>query len=191
MDHAGINHHWLPAACVSDETNSGKFDPTLASDVIFVGKTDGYHESWPWRQKLVDALKRRYGRNFKVYGHGMGMRDQHLNDLYASARIVVGDSLCPPGHANYWSDRYYETIGRGGFLIAPRIPGLEAHFTEGKHFIGYDIGDMPELYRTIDHWLDPVRVAERNLISEQGRIHVRLEHTYKDRVKQMLDTVGL
>ena len=185
----GINHSWLPAACVSDETYHGQFDPTLATDIVFVGKTNNYHREWPWRAKMLEALRKRYRNQFKVWTHGSGMRDQRLNDLYASAKIVVGDTLALPGHEYYWSDRYYETMGRGGFLIAPNVPGLELHFDEGTHYVGYEVGDIEGLCRMIDAYLPAA--MDRARIAEQGRAHVARKHTYKRRVAHMLDVVEL
>ena len=134
----GINHVYVPPAVVSDECTVGNYRPELDHDVIFVGSKH-YHPEWPHRGELLAWLEATYGDRFKRYGGDVQvMRGQDLNDLYASAKVVVGDSLCLPGHTRYWSDRYYETVGRGGFLIAPCVPGIEEHFTDGEHLLFYD-----------------------------------------------------
>lgn len=191
MRERGVNHRWLPAAIVSDECRAGHVVQELVHDVVFVGSTGAYHRQWPWRQQLLVALDHRYGDRFRAYGHGSKpkMRDFRLNDLYASARVVVGDSLALPGHRNYWSDRYYETIGRGGLLVAPHVDGLDEHFARGAHYLAYRPGDVDDLFGAIDVALDMPHMGET--IRLVGREHVAAHHTYRHRVEQLLTEVGL
>jgi hypothetical protein len=186
----GVNHHWLLPACVSDECVRGKFDPTLACDVTFVGKTAGYHAQYPFREELVAGLRMRYGTRFRLFGHGDQMRGQRLNDLMASAKVVVGDSLMLPGHTRYTSDRLFETIGRGGFCVWPRMDWLdEFGFVNGEHYVTFEPGNLSDLYATIDQWL--AKPSARIRIAAQGQDFVREHHTYKHRVREMLDVLGL
>lgn len=187
----GINHHWSPPAVVSDECEPGAWRDTYDYDVVFVGSR-GYHAEWPWRVRLLDWLAKRYGRRFRRFGGDCPegpTRGADLNDLYATARVVVGDSLCLPGHTLYWSDRFYETVGRGGFLIGPRVPGVEEHFTDGEHLRLYDYGDLDALGRMIDAALDDQE--GRRLIAKAGQEHVRERHTYKIRFATAFDVMGL
>ena len=72
------------------------------------------------------------------------IRGKELNDLYATAKVVVGDTLCKGfNYPYYFSDRLFETTGRGGFLIHPYIKGLEDYF-EVK------VGTNPSTVCTID-----------------------------------------
>lgn len=184
----GINHRWLPAAVVSDETELGQQQERYDHDVVFVG-SQRYHPEWPWRTELLDYLKARYGARFAIYDHHPPTRGQDLNDLYATARVVVGDSLALPGHERYWSDRYYETIGRGGFLVAPHVPGIDEHFTDWEHLRYYDVGDTASVGALVDHYLDHPKQARA--IASRGREHVAAHHTYRNRVAQMLAELGL
>jgi hypothetical protein len=184
----GVNHRWLPAAVVSDETEPGTYRAEYDHDVVFVG-SERYHPQWKWRPELIGFLRKRYGPRFKLYGHHPPTRGRDLNDLYASARVVVGDSLALPGHTNYWSDRYPETLGRGGFLIAPWVPGIGAHFVDCLHFISYDPGETRGLAVLIDHALD--NPAAMRKIADEGHAHVVANHTYEKRARQMLTELGL
>jgi hypothetical protein len=94
-------------------------------EIVFVG-SKGYHPEYPFRPQLVDFLAETYGRRFGHYGNdGLGVvRGHDLNVLMASSKIVVGDS-CFGGRPNYVSDRYYETRGRGGFLLHPHWDGVD------------------------------------------------------------------
>lgn len=184
----GINHKWLPAAVVSDETNRGTWQARYDYDIVFVGSV-GYHAEWPWRRTLLEFLHRQYGSNFRVFDHHPPTRGQDLNDLYATARIVVGDTLCLPGHRRFWSDRYYETVGRGGFLIAPYVPGITAHFTDSQHLRYYTIGDTERLGSLIDYYLE--HPDEARNIAAIGNAHVKTWHTYRNRAQQMFAHLDL
>jgi hypothetical protein len=185
----GINHHWMPPAVFAPECYLAEPDPALVQDIIFVGSY-GYHPQWPYRQQLIDWLKVTYGSRFTHYDHSSGMRGHRLNQLYASARVVIGDSCCPGFiQRDYWSDRVPETLGRGGYLIHPWISGMEAHFRSDRHFVGYRFGDFVYLQRLIEEaligpqWRLAVRLA--------GHEHVKTHHTYTNRLQAMLEIVAL
>lgn len=185
-----LDHHWLPAAIVSDEANIMASGQTPVR-VAFVGSAcSTYHPEWPWRCELMGGLAQRYGRQFKRYPvdnrrlHGLA-----LSQLYASVPVIVGDSLALPGHRYYWSDRFYETVGRGGYLIGPNVPGIEEHFVSGEHLDLYDLGDLDHVFELVDQALaDP---DGTRAIARAGCNHVRHHHTYAHRVAEMLDVLGI
>lgn len=188
-----IQHHWSAPAMVSDEVGFGRRRDEYAYDVVFVGSY-GYHDEWPWRPRLIDWLGDAYGPRFRRFGGDLPegpTRGQDLNDLYASCGVAVGDSLCLPGHARYWSDRYYECTGRGGLLVAPRVPGIEEHFTDGEHLVLYDVGDVDGLRRSIDYYASREGQAAGWSIRERAVEHVRARHTYRHRLAVALDVMGL
>lgn len=182
----GINHRWLPAAVVADETEPGRWRAEYDYDVVFVGARQ-YHSEHRWRGTLIDFLENRYGDRFRLFQHHPPTRGRDLNDLYATARVVVGDSLVLPGHRNYVSDRLFETIGRGGFLIFPFVPGLEDFVTNGVHLAQYDIGDTEQVADLIELALDRPDMARK--IADEGHAHVIAHHTYDKRVQRLLDEV--
>lgn len=188
----GINHVWSPPAVVSDACDMrGTARPQFNYEVVFVG-SERYHREWPWRGVLLDHLAARYGSAFRRFGGDTPegpIREQDLVDLYATARVVVGDSLALPGHVNYWSDRPYETVGRGGFLLMPRVPGLEQHFEDRKHLRFYDVGDLDEIDKLIDYYF--AHPSEGWHMAFTGREHVKAHHTYRHRLAVALDTMGL
>lgn len=161
----------------------------LRHDVIFVGSKQ-YHKEWNYRPTLIDWLTRTYRRRFELYGKdGKGVvRNQELNDLYASTKIVVGDTLSPNfDYPGYWSDRIYETIGRGGFLIHPYIKGLEEEFTDKEHVVFYEYKNFNQLKKLIDYYLE--NDEERETIRKAGHELVKSKYTYKDRWEQILKEV--
>jgi hypothetical protein len=183
----GINAIWMKPGVDKAECY---IESTLVDrNVVFVGSR-GYHPEWPYRGQLLDFLERQYGGGFEHWGSdGKGtIRNAPLNQLYASTKVAVGDSLCLPGHVNYWSDRPYETLGRGGFLIMPRVPGLEEEFTDGEDLVFYDYGDFDQLRYLIDYYI--VHDDERELIRQTGHEKVYHHYTYDQRLTQMLEVIN-
>lgn len=188
----GINHYWLRAGvyddgCVMFEPNH---DPTLQGGVVFVGGGKEYaHKEWPYRKQLIEFLETGYPTEYRKYGHPQKLvRENDLNQLYANAKIVIGDSLNVGfNHPNYWSDRVYETTGRGGFIIHPRIAGLEKDFVEDKEIVFYDYNNWAELASKIDYYLE--HEDERKAIQKAGFERTKRDHTYTKRLQEMLDIV--
>lgn len=184
----GIDHEWLRAGVFGPECVPGRRDSRWRRvDVGFVGSHQAYHVEWPYRLELVRWLKRTYRSSFGVWPQGgRAIRGQALNDLYASVPVFVGDSLCPGfDHWNYWSDRVYETLGRGGFLIHPFIKGMDDEFVDGEHLRFYDYGDFDGLRSLIDHYV--AHPSEARAIADRGQAFVAAHCTYERRVETMLD----
>lgn len=179
--------HYLPAAVSHRECWMSPHQKRDL-DVLFVG-SHRYHHEWPHRNRLLLALTERYGAAFHVVpGKNRPVRGAALNRLYGRSRVVVGDSLCPGyTYRGYWSDRVYETLGRGGMLVHPRVPGLDQHFTDGQHLAFYDYNDLPGMFDTIDRHLADTELTER--IRAQGHAEVHAQHTYLHRWQHILDTL--
>lgn len=182
----GITGHYLPAAVSHRECYAVEAPRDL--DVVFVG-SHHYHPEWPYRQELIGHLTDRYGDRFHLFpGTAPAVRGRDLNLLYARTKVVVGDTLCLGyDYPHYWSDRVYETLGRGGFLIHPRITGLETQFADGLHLRFYDYGNFDQLFGLIDHYLD--HDQEREAIRADGHSHTHTYHTYLQRWVSILNTL--
>lgn len=180
--------HYLPAAVAHRECWMAPAD-NRDLDVIFVG-SHRYHPEWPYRNRLLLALTERYGQSFHVYpGAGRPVRGAALNRLYGRSKVVVGDSLCPNfDYLGYWSDRVYETLGRGGMLIHPRVPGLDDQFRDGEHLVYYDYQDFDGLFDRVDHHLNRPDAADT--IRRQGHAEVHRQHTYLHRWQTILETIA-
>ena len=136
----GVNYYLLRQGINDDYLFKGEFNEKYDYDVVFVGHW-GY--SYSPRGKMCDFLSKNY--KFRWFGQRdtNHVRGKELNALYASAKIVVGDSFFAP---YYWSNRIYETLGRGGFLMFSKIPGIEKEYEPYKHFIPYTIFNNMILY---------------------------------------------
>lgn len=178
-----LNWHFLKPGVVARDCYMAEPDrDRFPHDVIFVGSR-GYHPEHPFRKKLIDFLRRMYGDSFGLYGpDGIGtIRGADLNTLYASAKVVVGDS-CFGGRPNYVSDRYFETRGRGGFLLHPHTEGFETHGV--GH---YGMMDLSHLQLEVDFFLE--RDHERKQMLEDGFNWVKDHETYTHRAEEMLKII--
>lgn len=185
----GIPHHYLKAGVVERDCFIGDKRENYAYDVIFVGSKQ-YHPEWPYRPQLINWLEKTYGSRFAHFGgDGRGVvRGKDLNDLYASAKVVVGDTLCLNfDRQEYWSDRIYETTGRGGFIIHPFIEGLQNDFEIGKEIIVYQYGNFDELKTKIDYYV--ANDKQREEIRMAGHERTKHDHTYTNRMQQVIETV--
>lgn len=174
----GINHVCLRQGIHKPEAKLGTDNWGTKAKIGFVGIV--YDDFWNYRKKLLRFLRRTYKRDFFHFGQRGNIRHMELNNLIASLDIVVGDSVYSP---NYWSNRLYEMLGRGAFMIFPNIPGIEKEFTPYKHFIPYEYGDFKTLKKIIDHYLNHPK--ERETIKLAALAHCRKYHTYEHRVEDM------
>jgi Glycosyl transferases group 1 len=177
----GVNHIWMPPAVVERDCYFGTASLQFNSPVAFTG-AEGYHPEYPFRPRLCGRLRERYSTNFRSY---TGIRERALNDLYASVRVLVGDS-CFAGADRYWSDRVPETIGRGGFLIYPATPGLNI-----PGLVTYEPGNIEDLFAKIDYWIDDDRNQERIRRRNEAHEFVKRNHTYTNRMQTLLQVMEI
>lgn len=186
----GINHVYCPPAVFHDECYLADPDyRRFGSDVAFVGSWRRYHREYPFRRHLVPWLRSQYRNRFRMWGDGgPSVRGHDLNVLYASTKVAVGDSCFSGRLDTYLSDRVFETLGRGGFLVHPASPALGAlGLEDGVHLGTYTPGDLRDLKATIDRWLaDP---EGREAARRKGHEHVTANHTYRHRMEFVLREV--
>lgn len=192
-----VKGHYLPSAVYQGETKyllpSGGDAELFNKDVVFVGNK-GYHPEWPYRPQLINWLTEEYGDSFGWYSgeeDSFGLkRGLDMNQLFADSKVVVGDSLCIDfNYPYYWSDRVWETLGRGGFLIMPYIKGLDDYLEDGKHLVFYEFGDFDDLRKKIDFYLENDQARE--YIRKTGHEYVKKHHTYRNRWEHILDELSL
>lgn len=183
----GINQRYLPPGVFEDECYIAEPVDHFKHDVVFVGGGSAYsHPEWPYRAKLVGWLQATYGDRFGKYGYPeRTIRGSELNQLYASSKIVIGDSLCKDFFDSYYfSDRCFEVTGRGGMLINPYIPGMTDHFVDRKEIVLYSFGNFDQLKTMIDYYLE--HEDERRAIQLAGHERTKRDNTYTNRMRDML-----
>jgi len=179
----GVNYRLLRQGIHEPEAHYGTPEEAPHPSIVFIGTA-----SYPERGKMIDHLHAVFGNEFRHYGRGgtaREIRGQALNNVLASAKIVVGDSVPSP---HYWSNRIYEVLGRGGFLLHPQVEGLDTEFTDGVHYSGYIFGDLNDLDQKIRYYLK--HEDEREKIRRAGHEHCKAHYTYTHRCKQLLTYVS-
>lgn len=190
----GKNHIWLPPAVRHDAAHFGEYKDEYACDVAFVGSNgQGYHpDVWGYRKELVDYLRAMCQRNGWTFRNPGGDepkidRGEDMNNFYASAKVTVGDSLClKQKDSHYWSDRLAEATGRGGLLIMPQIDAAKKIYPDMPM---YEWGNFPKLEGMIKVLLNDE--DKRDNIKKSCQAITAKDHTYVNRVQQIIKEVGL
>jgi len=177
----GVNHRVLRQGILREEAKIVAPNRKYPEDIVFIGSN---YKWWSYRGKLLKFLKNTYGNKFAHRGQNNEFRGKKLNELIASSKIVIGDSVYSP---KYWSNRVYETIGRGGFLIHPKVAHLEREFEYYKCFVPYDPGNFEQLKEIIDYYLS--HDEEREKIKLAGYKYCVNNYTYKIRVNQLIKII--
>lgn len=184
-----VKGHYIAAGVFGEECVMLTPQP-VEYDIIFVG-SKGYHPEWQWRPQLIEWLHATYGNRFLHVG-GDGdtgtVRGTALNQIYANAKIAVGDTLCLGfNYPDYFSDRLFECPGRGGFNLFPNIKGIENYYEPDKEIALFEFGYFDALAKKIAYYLE--HADEREAIRVAGHKRTVAEHTYKHRWDQILKEV--
>lgn len=172
----GIRRRWLPQACDTRFFFPMAGREKYACDVAFVG-----HAYLERRADLIRQLGRSF--DFRHFGEASDVYGTEHARICNSAKILVADNYRNdiPG---YWSDRVYLEVGSGGFLLHPRVPGIEESFTDGEHLVLYD--DLPDLHDKIRYYLS--HDDEREHVQRHGWRHVHQHHSQQARVRELMQT---
>jgi len=186
-----VKGHYIPAGVYDKECFIDKSGDEAANEVIFVG-SKGYHAEWEYRPKLIDTLSSIYNSKFThIGGDGQTgtIRGERLNRVYGSSKVAVGDTLCIGfNYPYYFSDRLFESTGRGGFTIFPYIKGIENCFEIDKEIVTYTYNDFNELKDKIDYYL--VHDEEREAIRLAGNERTKKDHTYISRWSDIIKIIN-
>lgn len=168
----GINHHCIRQGIFKDECILLSFKP-IKHEIVFVGSDSPVY---PERTKLVNSFKADwYGKKSTNELRGID-----LNELYASTRIVIGDSYPSP---HYWSNRVVETLGRGGFLIHKETEGLQEEY---PYLITYstehDLEEKIQYYKKNEN--------ERRRIIEKNFDWVKDHYTMEKQCQKILNIIN-
>jgi len=181
-----VNAIWQKPGVYAPECTIAEPAADLITDIAFIGSHERYHEEWPYRMQLVEWLGNTYKERFKAFPtptSGVIMCER-LNQLCASAKIIIGDALCKDfTHTNYWSNRVYEITGRGGFIIHPVIEGLKEEF--GNNIGYYDYGNFGQLKSLIDYYISDN--AAREELRKKGHELTKNNYTFTHRLQAMFE----
>ena len=171
----GANHQVLRQGIHEPEHIIYQSSPK--TDLAFIGTTSSHLQ----RRRLAQWLNGVY--RDRITWH-TNLRGLPLNQKLAETKIIVGESY--PSE-NYWSNRVYEILGRGGFLLFPETPGLDKEFTDGVHYVSYRRDEYLELEHLISYYL--AHDKERESIRQAGFKKCG-EYTYTVRTKELLGHIA-
>lgn len=174
--------------CTDPEVFYPEIDTDLSEDILFVGITRGVY-----REIIKDILKTNnsvsiYGMGWEAYIDekyikGQFIPNEDLHKYYSSCKILLNDHWADMRHEDFPSNRLFDALACGTFVISDRIPSAETLF-EGS-IITYDSVD--DLNEKINYYLSHEK--ERIKIAEKGRKIVLEHHTFDDRVNEILEAL--
>lgn len=192
----GVNHFWLPPGVYGPECEPVPANPRRwPFDVVFVGSHPYPHPEWAkYRGDLLATFQRAFRGRFGILPRrGVPVRGRDLQELYATVPVILGDSCLAGESYGYWSDRVPETLGRGGLLIHPYVPGIGAGFrdwygagrrTELDDLLAYRLGEFDDAVAAARSALANPDASRS--IAEHGRATVLTRDTYAHRMATVL-----
>lgn len=131
------------------------------------------------RVSFVHMMTSTYHMRFH---HVQNCHRHELISLMNSAAIVVAPD--GPVTDNYWSNRVYNAIGMGAFLLHPYCETLTSQYRDREEIVFYR--DRDQLHDLIEFYLDNEAALK---IAAAGQERTLREHTYTNRVSQLLQVV--
>ena len=185
--HDGIRHVLLTQWAA----NAASSQPPLPAAecqylVSFVGTAHGKRRAW------IDALRRR-GIDVACFGHGWShgsvaaddiprvIRDSVISLNFSNSALVWNGLL--PHRTNQIKARTFEVPGAGGFLLTEWADCVDHYYTPGRDIVIFH--SMDELVCKIRHYL--AHPAERDAIAQAGYKRTCAEHTYDQRLAEVLE----
>lgn len=183
----------IPAAywqCAYEPVDEASIPDAMAHDVVFLGNV--YTDA---RRRFDDILRSIPSISLGLYGSGHQVPAANTTyDFPASAalirraKIVVSDNQYRDD-IGFVSDRIFNTMAQGGFLLHQHIEGIEdwLGLIPGVHFVEYErIEDLPTV---IPYWLSATRRKQRQKIARAGQAEVLKNHSFQRRLDQLFDRI--
>lgn len=183
----GMNAKFLPAAGDAGIT-SMPANPAYASDAAFIGT--GYDQSRA--ALLIEVAKhhdvRVYGPAWEQWGkqlkwNGRTVEGKEFAEVCSSSAVTLGiNPSRAQGGVTYTSDRTWMVILAGAFYLGQGTPGVTQFLRDGEHCAWYN--DTADCLAKLDHYLCDSAARER--IRKQGEFFVRANHTYDQRIANLI-----
>jgi hypothetical protein len=127
-----------------------------------------------WRPDLVDPARVR----------GAWIPNDEVHRAYGAAAIVLNDHWPDMRDEGFLSNRLYDVLASGGFVLSDDVPGIEAEFDGGVA----TWAEPAELLERVDRYLDDPET--RRTMVARGRAAVLARHTMRHRVDTLLAETG-
>lgn len=119
----------------------------------------------------------------QAHNHGFINYLTEMPKVFFSSKINLNITLRNIQHGI--PQRIFDVLASGGFLITNNQPDLHTHFIDGKDLVVYY--DKDDLLSKIEYYLN--HEDERKQIAANGQKKVLRQHTYEQRILQILSTV--
>jgi glycosyltransferase involved in cell wall biosynthesis len=126
-----------------------------------------------WTPELLDPKHLR----------GEWVRNEELRTYYSSADIVLNDHWGDMRELGIISNRVYDALACGAFVVSDRVPGIDEEFDGAV--ATYETRE--ELHTIIVEAL--AHPARRAAAGERGRAAVLARHTFEQRVDRILEVL--
>ena len=126
-----------------------------------------------WLRLLPDEMRKCY--------RGPVLSREDLASLYRSSDISLNINAMQG--FSFVNMRNFEAPLCGGFLLSEQVPGVEDFFVPHKEIALYE--GIDDLVAKTRHYLD--HRSEREQLTANARHRILQEHTYKHRMKSLLD----
>lgn len=139
------------------------------------------------RTDMVGILEKDYPDNFKAYG--IGWKESKLTNpqqevnIYNNSVIAINQNNFD--RENYTSDRLWRIMASGTFCLTKHFKGIESIFQNGVHLSWWE--DFDQLRWQLKYYLENEKQRER--IAAFGSKFVRNNHSWSDRIKQLMNVV--
>lgn len=145
------------------------------------------------RVNIITKLKSKLGDKFQVYGGGYtgnissgGCHGSDLNNAYNNSRCILNMSNYNDID-DYFSDRLLTCLGTGRPVISFTYPKYQNYFSDNQDIL---------MASSFDVILDKLKLCKTdqdfaNSVGINGYYKARSEHTYKSRVIELFNMLGL
>lgn len=174
--------------CTDPEVFFPEVGDDISDEILFVGVTRGVY-----REIIKDILKTNhdvsiYGMGWEEYVDekyikGQFIPNDELHKYYSSCKILLNDHWEDMRDEDFPSNRLFDALACGTFVISDKIPSADTLF-EGS-IITYD--GVDDLNDKIDYYLN--HESERMDLAEKGKEIVLKNHTFDNRVSEILDAL--
>ena len=132
------------------------------------------------RGTFVEEMQKKFGDKFRIVGNVF--RDE-LAPLFAKCAIVVAPDA--PVTDRYYSNRVYNSLNFGAFLLHPCSMALDEEYENGKDLLTYF--NRKHLFDLIEAFIDEPQARDR--IRMQGHLSTIGNHTYRHRCEVLIKTI--
>ncbi|MCD8151207.1 MAG: glycosyltransferase [Clostridiales bacterium] len=174
--------------CTDSDAMVYQEEPQEEYDLLFIGNSR--HQFRPVLKDLLPtkhklAVYGRHWNKFPVFDYVVKeyMDNAKIGQAYHDARIVLNDHYDDMREYDLISNRIFDVLAAGGFVISDYLPGIETVFE--NNVVTYQ--GREDLKEKIDYYLE--HEEERKKKAKAGQKIVLERHTFQERVKAIIEVL--